>query len=48
MNNSLFYDDLSEIEEKGTLVTKSYLNFVDLAGSEKVSNHTNIMTTKMK
>ena len=26
-------------EAKGTVITESLLNFVDLAGSEKISNH---------
>jgi len=29
--------------ENGTIVTEGMLNFVDLAGSEKISNHHNLV-----
>lgn len=29
--------------ENGTIVTEGQLNFVDLAGSEKISNHHNLI-----
>jgi hypothetical protein len=30
---------MNEVSGDGTFITESLLNFVDLAGSEKVSNH---------
>lgn len=32
-----------KLRKEGTIVTESLLNFVDLAGSEKVSNHLNML-----
>ena len=34
-------DNQNMQEEEGALITESELNFIDLAGSEKVSNHSN-------
>jgi len=38
-----FYKSQNSPKSETTLVTESLLNFVDLAGSEKISNHQNLM-----
>ena len=32
-------EEVLQSDKKFSVVTESYINFVDLAGSEKVSNH---------
>lgn len=33
---------------QGALITESVLNFIDLAGSEKVSNHANLIDDSLQ